>query len=473
MSKAAELKSKLAELDAKIDATRKSKVDSTSLTPTKDEVFGAPFARKGESSMSSRPFSFIKLMGAVAGVLEPEEAKVELDLARRLNEKQVLEGGFKKMAGKNVCLAPLGSELMAGEGSCNIDEHFRHEIKSMTVAGVANADPDEMVWIAKKAYGQKANQSWIDQTLGGSLVAPPGFGELIQLLRNKDALINAGARVEALPPSGRLKLPRQTTPTTGYYVGENSAITASNFGTGFLELSAKKVAALVTLPNELIRYASPASEAVLRADMTKTLSLTMDYQLLYGPGSDVYPLGLINTPNIATVTPSDTASGASANTALAPQDLYSFVAAIEANNGEFQGWILRPELFYSFTSSRAGVYNGSSTVAQGQFVYDQFRQLGSGFQKVLAGFPAVTTSQVSITRQIAGSTATGTTLFGGQWDDYIIAMFGSIEFAQATQGDTAFANDQTVVRAILSHDGAARHPGVFAVADGVSLTVGV
>jgi hypothetical protein len=108
-------------------------------------------------------------------------------------------------------------------------------------------------------------------------------------------------------------------------------------------------------------------------------------------------------------------------------------------------------------------------VNQGQFVYDQFRQLGMGFPKLLAGYNAVTTPQVSITR----GSGTGTTVFGGQWDDFIIAMFGSIEFAQATQGDTAFANDQTVVRAILSYDGAARHPGVFAIADGVNQAVGV
>lgn len=464
MGKIEELEVKLAEIDSKIDANRKAKLTNNN-TPSKDEVFGTPFARKGESALSSRGFMFTKLIGVVAGVIEPEDAKVELDVARRLNETFVVQGGFKKCPGKNVTMAPFATELMCGEKNHHVDEQFRHTMKSLCFAGVENADPQEMLWIAKKAYGEgKTNQSWIDQTLGGSLVAPPAFGELIQLLRNKDALINAGARVEALPPQGRLKLPRQTTPTTGYYVGENSTITSSNFGTGFLELSAKKVAALVTLPNELIRYASPASEAVLRADMTKTLSLTMDYQLLYGEGSDIYPLGLINTPNIATITPSDTSS-----TQLAPGDLYSFISAVEANNGEFQGWIMRPEMFYDFTAARASTYNGSTTAQVGQFVFDQFRELGTGFRKVVAGYPCVTTSQVSITR----GTGNETSVFGGQWDDYIIAMFGSIEFAQATQGDTAFANDQTVVRAILSHDGAARHPGVFAVADPVLLSVGV
>jgi HK97 family phage major capsid protein len=278
-------------------------------------------------------------------------------------------------------------------------------------------------------------------------------------LRNKDALINAGARVIPLPPSGRIVMPRQTAPTTGYHVGENAAITSSKFNTGRLTLSAKKIGCLVTLPNELIRFASTATEALLRADMTKTLSLQLDYDCLYGEGSDLIIMGLVNVPNTATITPSG-------SNLLSPQDLFKFPSAIEANNGEFQGWILRPELFYTFCQARAGVYNGSSVVANGQFVYDQFRQLGQGFPKMLAGYPAVTTPQVSITR----GNGSQTTVFGGQWDDFLIAMFASIEFAEATQGDTMFAQDQTVVRAILTADAAPRHPGVFGICDAVSNT---
>jgi HK97 family phage major capsid protein len=213
------------------------------------------------------------------------------------------------------------------------------------------------------------------------------------------------------------------------------------------------------LPNELIRFASPATEALLRADMTKTLSLQLDYDCLFGEGSDNIIMGLVNVPNTATVTPT-------ASNLMSPQDVYKFASAIEANNGEMQGFILRPELYYQFVQARAGVYNGSGVVANGQYVFDQFRTLGQAFPKQLGGYPAVTTPQVSITR----GSGTQTTVFGGQWDDFLIAMFASIEFAEATQGDTAFANDQTVVRAILTADAAPRHPGVFAICDAVSNT---
>jgi hypothetical protein len=40
-------------------------------------------------------------------------------------------------------------------------------------------------------------------------------------------------------------------------------------------------------------------------------------------------------------------------------------------------------------------------------------------------------------------------------------MFGALEFAATTQGDTAFQNDQTWVRGILTADIAARHEAAF------------
>jgi HK97 family phage major capsid protein len=459
-----ELADRQAKLDEKIDAVRQAKTNTNPNTPSTEEVFGSPYARKGENVLSSRGFQFQRMIGVMTGLIEPEFAKVELDVADRLRKSMLVDNKFATVKGTKF-LAPLGTDLMGGEA---IDENFRHEMKQMTYAGVCNIDPGEMDWVRRKTYGMKTAQSWVNENLGGALVAPPEFGELIQLLRNKDALVNAGARVIPLPPSGRIQFPRQTSPTTGYWVGENTQITSSNFNTGKLTLSAKKVAALVTLPNELIRFASPATEAILRADMTKTLSLTMDYALLYGEGSDNIPMGLLNVPNIGVVTPTTVASGG--NT-LSPQDLYSFISTVEANNAEFQGWIMRPELFYDFVGARSSVYNGSTTSQYGQYVYDQFRPLGAGFPKVLAGYPCVTTPQVSITQSKGGSNNL-TTVFGGQWDDYIIAMFGTIEFAEATQGDTAFADDQTVVRAILTCDGAPRHAGAFAVADQLVVAVG-
>ncbi len=468
----APLKAELAGLQQQV----KKKGAANPRTPNAQQVFGVPSVRKGENPLTSRGYMFTRLLGYIAGLVKPEDATVELGIANQL--KSMADGNDYKyfrdsttVNSRGTILAPLGAELMLGNG---VTDEFRHQIKSMTMAGVSGADPDQIRWMARKSYadGTKASpQSWIDATLGGDLVAPPEFGELIQLLRNKDAMMNAGARVVPMPASGRLKYPRQTSATTGYWVGENTStggVTASSFGTGSLNLEAKKCAVLVTLANELIRFGSPAAEAILRADMTKTLSLTFDKACLEGPGTGTQPLGVINTPGIVTITPTTVA--ADGNT-VSPQDLYAFLAGVAANNAEFQGFILRPEMFYNFVASRTGVYTGSGVTANGQFTFSEMREMGQGFQPMLGGYPATTTAQVSQTR-VKGNGVNLTYILGGQWDDAIMALFGSIEYAQATQGDAAFANDQTVVRAILTGDFGLRHAGAFAVMDNLLPTIG-
>jgi hypothetical protein len=114
---------------------------------------------------------------------------------------------------------------------------------------------------------------------------------------------------------------------------------------------------------------------------------------------------------------------------------------VEVNNAEFEGWIMRPEIFWAMVEARAAVYNGTTTVPQGQFVFNQFRALEDGFQKRLNGYKVTTTSQVSNTR----GNGSQTFILGGMWSKFVIAMFGAIEFMQSDQGLTLMQNDQVAV----------------------------
>lgn len=423
-------------------------------TKNAEKVFGAPHVRKGEDPMSSRGFSFLKLAGAMARVIDPEFAKVEGQVADVFHKTFSRTGDYKHEV-PGSCLAPLGCDYLPEQYR---GESVFQEVKSLVTGGTAGADPEEMAYLQRKYMAGQKTQSWQDPTLGASLIAPPEQGELIDLLRNKDALVNAGARTIPLPPQGRMAFPRQTKASVGYYVGENAEITASDVKTGALVLSAKKAAVLIKTPNELIRYGGAAAEALFRMDMTKTLSLTMDKQLLDGQGSDIKPMGLLNIPGVATVTPTTVA--ANGNT-LAAEDVYSFISAVMANNAEFEGWIVRPELFFALYKRRGGTGAGSNT---GPFLFDMMRAFGQGVAAVIAGYAATLTPQVSVART-KGNASNLTYLAGGQWSDFLIGLFGAIEFSATAQGDTSFANDQTWIKAILSHDGGPRHPGAFAVAD--------
>ena len=442
--------------------------------PHPHQVFGAPWVRHGEDPMSSRGFSFLKLLGLITGDSSAETAKVELDVCSRLHNIYVKEmggsgyapgGGGAWHMPQGKFLAPLATDYMTDS---MVPYQFRQEMKQLVNAGTGGASRDEMRYIAKNLLGTSWHQkalSWLNETTGGALVAPPEMGELIELLRNKEALVNAGARTVPLPPQGRLKYPRQTSASTAYWVGENKGITESLVGTGDVNLQAKKLAVLIKAPNELIRFASPAAEALLRDDMTKTLALALDLAGLEGTGSDYQPRGLINFQNINRLTSTSAAANGDQLTGV---DIYRMIAAVEESNAEFESYIMRPKTLYKYYQLR------SDAVAQGDaagpFLFNLIRESAEGVNATLAGYPVVKSTQISQSR--AKGTATNLTyVAGGMWSDLLIGMFGAIEFAATTLGDTAFTNDQTWVRGILSADIQARHEAAFVILDNLDTTL--
>ena len=483
MSELAELKKTLTTQGQAIEAVTKNltvltdKLSKTPMPghPAASDVFSPPWARTGEDPFNSRGFSFAKMIGLIAGGIDPSEAKHEVDIHNRLHGCYVKElgggtgyvygGGHRP--GERAFMAPLSTSFMHEK---LVPRDFRREMNQMVRAGVAGADYDEMRWIKTKnmlaqGYSQKT-LSWLNEYLGGSLVARPEFGELIELLRNKEALINAGARTIPLPPQGRMKFPRQTAPSLTYWVGENAPITASDIGTGELTLQAKKLAVLIQSPNELIRFASPAAEALIRDDMTKSLALGLDLAGLEGQGGDHRPLGIINYPNITRLnSTSQTADG----DRIVGQDIYRFLAAVEEGNvPEFEGFIMRPKTLYKYYQLRFdAVAQGD---AAGGFLFSLIREAGDGVKASLAGKPVTTSTQVSQTRS-KGSASNLTYILGGMFSEVLIGMFGAIEFSATNVGDTSFVRDQTWVKGILSADIQLRHEVAMVLMDSLSTTL--
>ena len=439
---------------------------------TRDNFPGAPRARTGESILSSRGFSFGKAVGAVTGCMDREDAKIEGDFCRRLM-KESLAHGYRAVdnhSATNGILCPLWPE---GFNRDQLSETMYNEMKSLMSAGVEGADMGEAAWLMKKYFGGKAAaspaQSWVDSGYGGTLVPPATFGPPIELLRNTAALMKAGATVVPLGPSGRLQMPRLTKATQGGWSGENVQQTPTQAYTGLLTLSAKKVIGVVVLPGELLRFGSPAAEGLIRSDLFKTVSLIADEGFLSGQGSDNVPLGLqvmgANTSGSAYVAPSSTnnygTSGLGialpyiASNLVAPQNVYDFIAAIEENNATATGWIMRPQMCYAFFQSRSTTYSGAN--GTGQFMFDLIRTAADGMTPVLAGLPVTKSAQVSKTL----GTGNQTYILCGQWDDYLMGLFGAIEFTQTDAGYTMLSSDQVAIRAILTCDGGPRHPGAF------------
>lgn len=442
--------------------------------------------RKSELGMS-RPFSFQRLFAAMGGLIPHEKADVEFNLQDRLRKSLVQSGYYSVQSGGytgynchsgtrhnphtgralaesfpaiqgNTFLAPLSSDHLP-EDVCGSE--FIAEVKSLCAEDFRKRDPEAQASMLSKTYNipiQKV-MSWLDSTTGGGFVKPAEFGEILELLRNQEALSRAGARTMAMPAQGRIVFPRIASPTTGSATVENAAITASDLGTGTLVLSPKKIGALVKMPNELLRYTSQAAESYVRDDLTKTLALTMDFYGLEGIGGNDRPLGLIYYDNINTITSSN--AGTNGDT-ISPQDPYLHIAACEENNAEFSGFIMRPQTLMRFFMYRFATITANDS--QGGFAFDITRTQGASPESILAGYTATKSAQVSRSRTKAGGTGL-TYILGGDWKRFIIAMFGAIEFAVSTQGDTPFAGDQTWIRAIITGDTGPTHERAFSFQD--------
>jgi HK97 family phage major capsid protein len=459
------LTERLQKLEKKVEA-RKSAVATTTKsnapTPKPDEVFGGRHVRTGESPLTSRGFEITRavkaMLSAAGGHGGWDDAKVERDV---IVATQKAYAGQAGVFDSKAIQVPFSTEYMAGN---ECDAASVAEIKQKMFSGVAKADPDEMRWLVQKYMppGRKdVYMSWLDQAFGGSLVPPPVMGEMIDLFRNQDALVAAGCRQMPLPPSG-LNLPRQTSATTAGWIGENrdGSSLKSVVGTGSLTLTPKKAFALVPMPNDLLRYAGPAAEMLVRTDVTKTLALVYDLAGLQGVGSNLVPLGLINTPGISTVTPTTVATDG--NT-LAEQDLYKFPAALEAKNASMEGFIMHPNLYYALIGRRNDAVSAADK--KGAFTFNPMRDMGDPVAvKRINGYKVITSNQVSLTRTKGSGTAL-TYVLAGMFSDVILAMLGAMEFAIATQGDTTFASDQTLLRAILIGDVGVRHAASIALCD--------
>lgn len=137
---------------------------------------------------------------------------------------------------------------------------------------------------------------------GGNLVADELLsGSFIDLLRNRLAL--AGAGVTMLTGlQGNISIPRQSSASTAYWVGENVAPPESQQAVDQVNMTPKTVGAYVDYSRRLLLQSSIDVEGMVRNDLTRVIALELDRAGIYGTGSSNQPLGLVNTTGIGSQT---------------------------------------------------------------------------------------------------------------------------------------------------------------------------
>ena len=102
--------------------------------------------------------------------------------------------------------------------------------------------------------------------------------------------------------NGNVSIPRQTSASTAYWVGEGSAPTESQQAFDQVNMSPKTLGGFTDFSSKTLLQASIDVEQFVRNDLAKVLALELDRAGIYGTGSSNQPTGLTQTTGIGTQT---------------------------------------------------------------------------------------------------------------------------------------------------------------------------
>jgi HK97 family phage major capsid protein len=412
-----------------------------------------PWATSGPIGRDSEGYSVLKAAAFALGYIGPDQAKEEIHVHQQLRDLYQTHG-FVPHCGHQSFLIPWATNHLPAFESRGA--RLREEIRQKMTAQIDRFDSDEANWLQRK-FRTKALGTFSDVS-GASLVGFPTLGEMIDLQRNLEAFSNAGAQEVALPPNGRLQFPKLTGGSTAYWVGEGTAIADSEPTTGNLDLQAKKLGIFVKMNNELLRFASPSAEGLVRFDMARVAALKADQAMLEGTGGTQIK-GLLTYAGITSHTASTVAANGNTfeaqDVALMEGKLPDAVAAPTA-------WLMRKNMYSALMNRRADAVSASDQ--KGAFLFHPSRSAADAPPAELYGTKVVRSSQISNTRT-KGASSNLTYIALGYFPDWIVARLGVMEFLASGLGDSALQNDQTYLRGIQHIDAGPRNAASFVVCD--------
>ena len=164
-----------------------------------------------------------------------------------------------------------------------------------------------------------------------SFVSTVTESEVIEMYRNRARVLALGAsRLGGL--SGIIRLPRQLTASSGQWLGETTAVTASNVTTDFVAISPKRWSIQNAYTVELLAESSPDVEGMLARDRAKVQALAIDLAAINGPTGGASPVGILQTTGLATINSSGTTL--TQGKALQYSDWLAFESVLAAANAD-------------------------------------------------------------------------------------------------------------------------------------------
>lgn len=296
-------------------------------------------------------------------------------------------------------------------------------------------------------------------TTGGTLVATDLMAsQFIEVLRKKARVVQAGARMLS-GLVGNVDLPRQTSATSTYWVGEGADLTESEAAFDKVTLSPKTLGAYSQISRNMMLQSTPDIEVVVRDDLASVLALAIDLAALSGSNSGGQPKGLLNVSGIGSVV------GGTSGAPLTIDHLIQLETAVMAADA--------PEdtLAYLCNAQTIGTLKGLKSTT-GQYLWNGGFNLGGRGPTPgeINGYPVYRTNQLTAAGSKSGNTNLSTLAFGN-WSELFIGEWGVLEILPNPFG-IGFKNGGIDIRALQTVDVQLRHPASFAAMTDAQATAG-
>jgi HK97 family phage major capsid protein len=181
-----------------------------------------------------------------------------------------------------------------------------------------------------------------------------------------------------------IKVPRATQNPTGYWVGEGKIKPLSAMAFDSVTLGFAKVAAIVPMTEELLRFSSPAAEGIFMNGLKEAITYRLDRDFLdpAKASDDISPASLTN--GVTAITPTGTTADALRD------DLGTLLARYLSNNMGVGGLVL-------VTTSTAAMQIGLMRNSLGNKEFPDIR-IDGGFLEGIPVSPRKTSSRRPVRR---------------------------------------------------------------------------
>jgi len=333
--------------------------------------------------------------------------------------------------------------------------------KFLRAMAAGKADPERAARWAAKTWGGEDHMTKIleasEDSGGGVLVPTQHSTEVIELLRER--AVFRSMRPTTVPmPTGSMQIPKLTGGATATYIGESQNIVKTEQTTGMVNLSWKKLAAVVPISNDFLRFETYGADTMIRNDLVASMADREDIAFIRGDGTENTPKGLksfVPTANI--INSNGTVTIASITSEVMQAMLKLRNAHVRMIN---VGWLWSP---------RTTLYLKSLRDTNNNFVFKTELDAGTFF-----GFPYADTTNIPDT--LGGGTESEVYLVDfadivlGESMNLMIDTSSEASYWDGSALQSAYSKDLTLMRVIAEHDLGCRHVESIVLIDTVKWT---